>query len=236
MQTRMRLVLVVWWVIVSGCSPDRGAGTKACKLPPDLAAALAANDIEVAVDVLSQTTRLNDATLGVLEAKARSEDNLAAFVGVTLLGRAQNGGQYRVLQGIAAKSADKLLRCQAMYSMGLLQDPRAAPFLLEVLACTQRDDYERWTAAAALGFIRDGIIDSKPLYVVWYVLIPNPEAESSQIWPLKLPTLDDQVVEFTEWWQANGKRLLQQQGSPAGGASAPRPKCSRGARLGEHAP
>jgi len=139
-----------------------------------------------------------------LEAKAKSDNLRAALFGVTLLGRIPNRGQIDVLEEVAGRASDKILRCQAMYSMGLLRDPAGVPFLLRVLGSPKEGDYERQTAASAVEIIRDGITDKMPVEVWWYVFDREPGGI------MDFPTLAAMHADLSAWWQANAERLLSQ--------------------------
>lgn len=204
MRPHLLFVAICCSVCASGCLGSGRGSPEGIGLTPDLEAALAKVDLREGVRIVRERKTHGDDLYEALEAKARSDDWKAALFGVTLLGRIPNRGQVSVLEDVASRSSDKALRCQAMYSMGLLRDPAAVPFLLKVLDSPTEREYDRWTAARAVEIIRDGIVDEMPVEVWWYVCIVVDEPDSA----LGLPTLDSLRAELSAWWEANSQRLL----------------------------
>ncbi len=202
MRRHLLFIGLCCFVCASGCLGSGQGCPEGIGLTPDLEAALAKVDLREGVRIVRERKTYGDDLYEALEAKARSDDWKAALFGVTLLGRIPNRGQGSVLEDVASRSSDKALRCHAMYSMGLLRDPAAVPFLLKVLDSATEREYDRWTAACAVVIIRDGIVDEMPVEVWWYVLVPDPSNT------LGLPTLDSRRAELPAWWEANSQRLL----------------------------
>jgi hypothetical protein len=175
------------------------------KVPQALETALAKKDVKEALRVIQGMPSLGDDIYVALERSASSEDPARASVAITVLGRIPNKGQLRIMEDVARDSSGEMLRCQAMYCMGVLRDPAAVPYLLGVLGSQTKTDYERTTAVRSLRHIRKGFVDELPMWVGNYVLIGKPHEGLSD-----LPTLDEQYAEYTEWWNANSKQLLSE--------------------------
>jgi len=210
--TQVIVLLVLLQCALLSCSCERKTPKRetGLEVSQNLQTAIDVNDVRGAL-AAGQLKRLPARFYMDLEHKAASPKREDQMFAVTVLGRLPNRNQFRILQQVARESQDLEVRCQAMYSLGLLRDPAAVPFLLDVLAHGDHDpdQFERLTAAAGLGLIRDGYIDDMPLEVTGFVVVPtNPGAGSLLRWP----TLEEQVADYTAWWEANATNLLQATG------------------------
>jgi len=201
-------IIAIVCLLPGGCRAPESDPARDPQLPSDLSVALKEHDLAEAIRVVRGHRHLEPELYAALELLAKSDDSESAFIAVTLLGRIPDRGQYSILQDIATNRAYRALRCQALYSMGLLRDPHAAPFLLRILGSVEEPEYDRWVAASSLEIIRDGIVDEMPMRVWGYVLTPVPGAAG----PLKMPSLESLHAEFVEWWEANSARLLSHHG------------------------
>jgi HEAT repeat protein len=191
---------------------------------------LEANDIEGTLEALRSLpegrNQPPEFLYGDLVKKAKTGRLTDQYFAVTILGRLPKRDQVGVIVEVAQKNSDLTLRCQAMYSLGVLRDRAAVPYLLEVLGGTssEKDRYDQWVAAEAIQLIKKGIIDRAPIYVQWFVFKPLTDSErlDYERRGLKRPSLEEQYAEYLAWW--TGKPVVRPPKPPA----KPSPELSEG--------
>lgn len=163
-------------------------------------------------DVIGMTRLLNS-TASIprtvymeLERKCASSRLLEAEIGIVALSRAPNKGQYRAMVELYAAASPRV-RFRLLYGLGILGDPAAVPFLLEVLK--QGRDEEKLAADYALSLIKNGRTGHEPLEAAGYIASrPSSFDLVPGVLTIREPSFEEKLQSYKRWWEENRADLI----------------------------